>query len=390
MASANHGDTERERFESPKQILSEMADGALDLPPPKRQEPSQSLTRGDLMALLLAHLIWRAHAAAWQQLKIRSLPKLRFARPAWTADRALLGENQLQALFAKAFAIAGTLRDRLDNPDGLPIPHVRSVLDQIQSEGDLQRLLMRRIELGGDQTDCIDRGFVPEATAVAAGAIKPEQGRRRVFVIADVGAGTCDFGAFVTVPGDGRGRIKELPRGRRVVLRGGNFLDQQVIALLKDKAGLSDGVPAAVAPLAGLKREASRIKEDLFRKGKVTERLANGQIVRADLGELLEREPMKDFGNELWGEFSGALSVAIEFLRGLTDLPASIEIILTGGGSQLPMVRDFVARAQRESNYEVTITDAKPAWVTDPNMSRLYAQLAVAIGGAMPVMPQQT
>jgi molecular chaperone HscA len=113
---------------------------------------------------------------------------------------------------------------------------------------------MRRIELGRDQKDCIDRGFVPEATAVAAGAIKPERRLRRVFLIADVGAGTCDFGAFVTVTGDGRGRIKELPRGRRVVLRGGNFLDQQVIALLKDKAGLSEGCPVGFGISSGFYR----------------------------------------------------------------------------------------------------------------------------------------
>jgi molecular chaperone HscA len=388
--STQHNDPDRERFESPKQILSEMANSALEVPPPMRQEPSQSVTRGDLTALLLAHLIWQAHAAA-RKVGIKSLPKIRFARPAWKADHALRGEEQLQKLFAKAFAIAGTLQDRLANPGGLPLTQVRTILEQIRGmEEGLQQLLLSRIELGRDQTDCINRGFVPEATAVAAGVIQPEKRRRRAFVVADVGAGTSDFGAFVTVPGDGRGRIKELPRGRRVVLRGGNFLDQQVIALLKDKAGLSDGMPAAVAPLARLKREAPRIKEDLFRNEKVTERLANGQIVHASLRELLEREPVEAFANELWDSFSWALSKAIEFTHGLTDFPNSIEVILTGGGSQLPLVRDLVVRAQRASDYAVTVTDTIPSWVTDENWSRLFPQLAVAIGGAMPVMPQQT
>ena len=332
-----------------------------------RQEPSQSVTRGDLTALLLAQLIWQAHAAARQE-GINSLPKFRFARPAWKADHASRGEDQLQKLFAKAFAIAGTLQDRLDHPDGLPIAQVRAVLEQIQNEGSLQQLLMGRIELGPNQTDCINRGFVPEATAVAAGAIQPERRRRRVFVVVDVGAGTSDFGAFVTVPGDGRGRIKELPSAHCVVLRGGNFLNQQVIALLNEKAGLSDGMPAAVAPLARLKREASRIKEDLFRSEKVTERLANGQIVGASLNELLEREPVKDFANELWDKFSRAISEAVEFTRGLTETPNSVEVILTGGGSQLPLVRDLVTRAQGAFDYAVTVTDATPNWVTDEQL----------------------
>jgi hypothetical protein len=68
-------------------------------------------------------------------------------------------------------------------------------------------LLMQWVELEKEVQDCIDRGFVPEATAVAAAAIRPDKRRRRVLVVVDVGAGTSDFGAFVTVPGDGSGRL---------------------------------------------------------------------------------------------------------------------------------------------------------------------------------------
>ena len=386
--SAEHDDPERERFDSPKQILSEMTNGALDGLPPKRQEPSQKLTRGDLMALLLAYMIWHAHTAAGRA-GIKSLPKLRFARPAWTAAQASSGEEQLLRLFACAFAIAGTLRDRLDSPDGLPISDAQSLLNQIRERADLQQQLLAHVELGHDHSDCISRGFVPEATAVAAGAIRPKLGKRRHLVVVDVGAGTSDFGTFVTVPGDGRGKIKELSNGRRVVLRGGNFVDQQVIAVLKERAGLVDGMPASVAPMAYLKREASRIKEQLFQGGTVTERFPNGQVVRASLAELLDREPVKDFANELWEKFSQTFAVAFGYLRGLTDLPDSIEIILTGGGGQLPMVRDLVTRAEREFNFPVTLIDAIPDWMTDTNWRQVFPQLAVAIGGAMPVMPEQ-
>jgi hypothetical protein len=84
--------------------------------------------------------------------------------------------------------------------------------------------------------DCIDRGFVPEATAVAAGAIRPERGQRRLFAIADVGAGTSDFAAFITVPGhDQRGRIGEFARAHGMLEKEGNFLDSQVVSCLIKK-----------------------------------------------------------------------------------------------------------------------------------------------------------
>jgi hypothetical protein len=54
-------------------------------------------------------------------------------------------------------------------------------------------LLMQHVELEKEVQDCIDRGFVPEATAVAAAAIHPDKRRRRILVVVDVGAGTSEF-----------------------------------------------------------------------------------------------------------------------------------------------------------------------------------------------------
>ena len=385
---AQHGDPSRQCFQSPKQVLSEMAAGALDTPPPASQDPKQSFKRSELMALLLAQLVWRAHGAA-QKVSMGTLPKLRFARPAWQSEHASCGEEQLLKLFARAFAIASTLRERLVDADGLDSAYARQVLNQVKDDTNLLPLLMRRVEVEDDVQDCIDRGFVPEATAVAAAAIRPDKRKRRVLVVVDVGAGTSDFGAFITVPGDGSGRISELQRARRVVLRGGNFIDEQVVAFLKDKAGLVEGMPSAIGPLARLRREATRIKEDLFAFEEVDEELGNGQFVSARLAELLEREPIKSFGNELWEKFMATLTVATEFTRGLTNPPHSIEVILTGGGKGLPMVQDLINRAQRQSNYPVTLTDTTPIWIADTNWSQLFPQLAVAIGGAMPNMPEQ-
>jgi hypothetical protein len=53
------------------------------------------------------------------------------------------------------------------------------------------------------------------------------------------------------------------------------------------------------------------------------------------------------------------------------------------------MIQGLITRAQRESDCPVTVTDTTPGWITDTNWSQLFPQLAVAIGGAMPFMPQQ-
>jgi molecular chaperone DnaK (HSP70) len=146
---------------------------------------------------------------------------------------------------------------------------------------------------------------------------------------------------------------------------------------------------ASVPSLAHLRREAPRIKEDLFRRTEVTEQLPNGQFVRASLDELLQRAPIQSFAEELWMRFSETLSTAVEFTRGLTPPPDVIDIILTGGGSELPMVRELIRRAEREQQYPVMRMDAAPQWARAASWKTAFPQLAVAVGGAMPVMPEQ-
>lgn len=55
-----------------------------------------------------------------------------------------------------------------------------------------------------------------------AAAIRPDKRRRRVLVVVDVGAGTSDFGAFVTAPGDGSGRLASSSVAPLVIAQG-NF-----------------------------------------------------------------------------------------------------------------------------------------------------------------------
>ena len=121
----------------------------------------------------------------------------------------------------------------------------------------------------------------------------------------------------------------------------------------------------------------------------LTEELPNGQFVRTSVDELLERGPIQNFAQELWQRFSEALAVAVDFTHGLTPKPEFIEVILTGGGSQLHMVRELIPRARREQNYPVTSVDPTPEWVGAASWSPAFPQLAVAVGGAMPVMPEQ-
>jgi hypothetical protein len=135
---------------------------------------------------------------------------LRIARPAWKREFEQDGEVLLLDLLARAMILAReigrTLRHQRRPPCRPCAVRSQGRRQDREPAANLQAKLIRT----ATPNDCIERGFVPEATAVAAAAIRPELNKQRVFVNADIGAGTSDFGAFIAVPGrDRKGRIGE-------------------------------------------------------------------------------------------------------------------------------------------------------------------------------------
>ena len=383
IVHANHGANTRQRFESPKHYISALNQQLLETPASDAEDPTQRFTRAQLLLLLLGFIIFRFdRALRAERFPQDRLPRLRIARPAWKREFERDGEVLLLDLLARAMVLARTIGERYDTSDGLPVELAMSVLKGVGGITEPAANLQAKLIRTAAPNDCIERGFVPEATAVAAAAIRPELNKQRVFVIADIGAGTSDFGAFIAVPGrDRKGRIGEYSKARRIEERAGNFLDSQVVSYLIKKNGLNAGLPSDVGTIAGLKREARRYKEELFRDQEL-----EGPL-RGDLRELLAEPEMAAFVNELRGKFGETLQVACTEAAGLQQRPP-VRILLTGGGAELPFVRGLAAPPAQE---RVTVIEENPTppWVAGTNWNVAFRQLAVAVGGAMPSLPEQ-
>jgi hypothetical protein len=383
IVHANHGANTRQRFESPKHYISALNRQLLETPASDAEDPTQRFTRAQLLLLLLGFIIFRFDRA----LRAEKFPKdrvpwLRIARPAWKREFEQDGEILLLDLLARAMILAREIGERYDTSDGLPVDLALSALKAVGKIGEPAANLQAKLIRTAAPNDCIERGFVPEATAVAAAAIRPELNKQRVFVIADIGAGTSDFGAFIAVPGqDRKGRIGEYSKARRIEERAGNFLDSQVVSYLIKKNGLNAGLPSDVGTIAALKREARRYKEDLFRDEEL-----DGPL-RGELRELLAEPEMAAFVNELRGKFGETLHAACEEAAGLQQRPP-VRVLLTGGGAELPFVRGLAA-APAQQRVPVIEENPTPPWVAGTNWNVAFRQLAVAVGGAMPSLPEQ-
>ena len=383
VVHANHGADNRQRFESPKHYISALNQQLLETPATEAEDPTQRFTRAQLLSLLLGFIMFRFdRALRGEKVPTNRLPRLRIARPAWKREFERDGEALLLDLLARAMILARTIGARYDSNEGLSVEFALSVLRAVGQVAEPSTHLQTKLIRAAAPSDCIARGFVPEATAVAAAAIRPEQNRQRVFVIADIGAGTSDFGAFIAVPGRNRqGRIGEYSKARRIEERAGNFLDSQVVSYLIKKNGLNAGLPSDVGTIAALKREARRYKEELFRDEELLGTL------RGELRELLAEPEMTAFVEKLRGKFGETLHAACEEAATLQQKPP-VRVLLSGGGAELPFVREL-ASVPAWARVPVIEEDPTPPWVAGTNWNVAFRQLAVAVGGAMPSLPEQ-
>jgi hypothetical protein len=230
------------------------------------------------------------------------------------------------------------------------------------------------------------RASVLEATAVAAGSIR--QGRRRVVVVADIGGGTSDFAAFMTgLPG--RRVVAEIEGSACVLREAGDHVDMLLRSFILQRAGLLADDPAARGAVASLRSRQRALKERLFEQGRLIVELGD-DFLEFGVEEFLAFPPLVRFADRLRATFEQALDPAIraaaQFLPGGR---MEIEIMLTGGGHVLPMVRALADQPGRDWTFR-RAEPSIPGISGHPDFKGFVEQLAVAIGGAIRDLPVQT
>ena len=384
QTAALRGAAGRQAFVSPKQYLSTHEPEDLDEQLDPSIDPIGKYTPRELLALFLAHLLVQAGRAAPVAGVSWPVP-LRIARPAWGAERAVAGEATLKSLVLQAFTLADALGDRLSTLKGVPHKDARSALSRIMANERLRDPNGFRgvFELSNGNASVL------EATAVAAGSIR-ETGRR-VVAVADIGAGTSDFAAFMTgLPG--RDVLGEIEGSSQILREAGDHLDMLLTRHILHKEGIDPDDPAGRAAARGLRRNQRAIKEALFASGVINVDIGD-DTATLTLKEFLADARVQSFVQRLRTRFHETLRTAVECARqypqpnGYRTTP--VEILLTGGGHALPMVKELASNPPIEWVY----ADAAPELPTGPIPEDLRAvrrQLAVAIGGAVRDLPRET
>jgi molecular chaperone HscA len=339
------------------------------------------LTRGDLLRIYLAFLTDMAEQALEARgVKDARHAKRRFARPCWPdASQAQWADALMRTMLAEAQILADTFNARWAG--GIPVEELKSALDQVKS-------------LGRRPGYLIDDG-VPEPVAVAAGAFAAGENQRDAFMVVDVGAGTTDFGLFITAhrPDDGELRVFQVAASIQGVMQAGDKVDDLLRGYIAQRESIDPSDSAGQMNFAELTRRRRSLKETLFRTGRVEYQLADGTASAITREDFLADDKVVRFGHAVEAAFTKSLEAVDEtWLRWLAMDRVRLHVVLTGGSSPLPMMQALGSgpidvkghRIQRES------VDARPLWMDDMpgELLAVYPQLAVAIGGTAETLPE--
>lgn len=340
----------------------------------RTRDPERRFSERDALVLYLAHLVRMFDVSLERDGHSNSMP-LRYTHPAWKKDVAVANEVAMKRIVAEAIALA------------------RQFPGEFEESIETRRASSLLVAARSAEHEALPFGLIEEtvleATAAGAGALmdaRPSAGRQH-FVILDIGAGTTDVAGCICVrKSDGRAKVWELANARGAKGLAGNVIDNALRKHILERSSLAQGSPEYVQADRELRKSIRTVKESLFNEGFQQVELVTDEMVDVERDTFLDEQTIRSMFEEIKEMVRNAAFANHE--KG-----TEVFLVPTGGGASLPLVDELAAtpverdgarillklRPAMPSNLQETYADLEPN----------YPQLAVAIGGAHPALPEQ-
>lgn len=258
--------------------------------------------------------------------------------------------------------------------------------------------LLRRLEKRNPR--CIDMPTTLEeplgVMASRMATYTPAKRDRRIYMVVDVGAGTTDFGLFVSVNVDGEVGVYPLAGSTFSLPIGGNNIDKALIECVLKKSSLARDRRRIAR--ASLVEQARLLKEELLEKKDNEPMLFPDAGVELTKQEFIDSDPVQVIRSKIKAAFDARLNeVDVSWLELASKLPPErgLSVFFAGGGGRLEFLRDIVPRRQPQSynhssQFFFSVAEPDPSWATERGMQRtwqqirrIFPQTAVSLGGAV-------
>ncbi|HTU45350.1 MAG TPA: hypothetical protein VMF91_09820 [Bryobacteraceae bacterium] len=383
-----HADGKRKRLDSLKQHFShtgtEQKLGLRKLDA-NANPTGVDLTYEDVITFYLAYLTDLASpdiSIPWS----RNV-KRRFTIPAWSHSQRAWAGPALGRYVARAQMLADTFRGQWKQ--GIPADELKRISVEATKHDDALKFLLD----GSEQEAPYPPGLL-EPLAAGSGRVWTDRAARNLVFVVDVGAGTTDYSLFwVTQDAriERRTAFPILPGGEAIRMAGDN-LDEILLHELLSKVhgGLTSSMRGNIEVDLRL-RGLRRLKEQMFINGRLELTLVNDQSVSIEAAEFLQLEQVKGLGAQIEKAITRFFSSVNPTWQAATERPL---IVLTGGGANLPMIKDLQKKPWEIGGGKLVFKPAReiPEFVAetfDADFQREYPQLAVAIGGALPIISEK-
>ena len=363
------GDGSRQRLDNIKRRLSEEGweeqVGAIFNP------TETPITNGDMVLAYLMYLNWTVNHCLADLGFPKNLPR-RFAMPCLGGEKGRETVHRLRRLLGEAQVLADTFAD--DIKSGIPLSRFAAAVEQLRKQS---------LEYDFISED------ITEPLGVAGSIMSWRAPVNMLLMVVDVGAGTSDFSLYRInyEPGKANTAV-EVDGSSRAITEAGNHLDNLLVEFIIKKSGVTSDDPMWANIRSALQLQIRDLKESLFNDQFLVVSLLNGVDVEIELQEFLELEAVQRFGKALKDTMIDILqSIDESWIKWVTADPLrKLVVALTGGGSELPMVRELAEGEIDINGNRVPLAPALPVpkWLSDldENLDDDYHRIAVSLGGA--------
>jgi len=359
-------DNKRAALRSFKTLLSVSdLDRALNTNAPATIDPHRVFQMRDLIVLYLAYLLASIERAITADPILAQGGRFsrRYAAPAWRSGDSAGMHDVIVRLFGEAEAFRTAVGKRLLSPDGLSLRAISEALPKAM-----------------ERAEALEMGLIFEATAAAAYTSVGLEGSGSHMIVVDMGAGTTDIAALARLGP----RTIELPEARVTLKQAGDFIDRVIANRVLESAKWAKRQDERTELWSVLMRQMGDIKEAVMADGRATLR-NQGRSITLSFRDMEKDEDFREFEKSLRQAYDHALAVVRDDARarGRSDVQA----IAVGGGASTPFIQALIRRKMESTRPRVIPRPATPDWAHARefrgNLAPVFAQLAIAIGGAL-------